>query len=144
MQAAASMPIRALIVERQFFFAKALVQLLVTAGFHVVGDTDRLSNTLVHLLHPDLILIDIDGNAFDFVREISATRAAFPDVHIGALTMHTDSSMMECCLQAGADTYVVKDVTAGEFRRALRLIAAGERYADPRVNPAAAGGSSRV
>jgi DNA-binding NarL/FixJ family response regulator len=144
MQAAASMPIRALIVERQFLFAKALVQLLTTAGFHVVGDTLRLNNSLIFLLHPDLILIDIDGNGPDFVGEISATRATFPDVHIGALTMRTDSSAMACCLQAGADSYVVKDVTAGEFRRALRWIAAGERYVDPRVDPAAAGGSSRI
>jgi two-component system, NarL family, response regulator LiaR len=125
---------RTLIVESQILFAKALAQILtMDAALEVVGDTCTLTEATVRSLRPNLILIDIDGNDADLVETIRATRAVLPDVRICALSMRVQPEVMQRCLTAGADGYLVKDVTPNEFLRAIKSVAAGESYVDPRI-----------
>jgi DNA-binding NarL/FixJ family response regulator len=125
---------RTLIVESQKLFAKALaLVLMVDTSIDVVGDADRLSESLVRELRPDLILIDIDGGEVDLAPAIRMSRSICPNVKICAFSMHLQVEVMQRCLNAGADGYLVKDAAPSDFLRAVKIIAAGESYVDARI-----------
>ena len=125
---------RTLIVESQLLFAKALAQMLSNdSSLHVVGDSDQLTEPLLKATRPTLILIDLDGRAIDLSETIRCARSIVPNVRICTLSMHLQPEVMQRCLSAGADGYIVKDVTPSEFLRAINSVAAGESYVDPRI-----------
>lgn len=124
---------RTLIVETQALFAKALAQVLtMDPSIQVVGDCDNVSETFVRSTRPDLILIDIDGG-IDLSEAVRVSRAAAPTVKICALSMHLQPDVMQRCLNTGVDGYLVKDLTPNEFLHAIKSVAAGETYVDPRI-----------
>jgi two-component system NarL family response regulator len=47
--------------------------------------------------------------------------------------MHLSSEMMQRCLNNGAEAYIVKDISPGELLRAIKTVAGGQSYVDPRV-----------
>jgi DNA-binding NarL/FixJ family response regulator len=125
---------RTLIIEGQALFAKALAQVLtLDPSIQVVGDADSVTEASVRAARPDLILIDIDGNNLDLVESVQISRTAAPNVKICALSMHVQPDVMQRCLNAGVDGFVVKDVTPNEFLRAVKSVAGGETYVDPRI-----------
>jgi len=125
---------RTLIIESQALFAKALAQVLaLDPSIQVVGDADVISEAVVRSTRPDLILIDIDGNATDLVETVQTARTAAPNVKVCALSMHVQPDVMQRCLNAGVDGFIVKDVTPNEFMRAIKSVAGGETYVDPRI-----------
>lgn len=125
---------RTLIIESQALFAKALTQVLKSdPTLQVVGEAGALSGDIVRSARPDLILIDIDGSDTDMTEVVLASRTAAPNVKICVLSMHLQSEVMLRCLSAGVDGYIVKDATPNEFLRALKSVAAGETYFDPRL-----------
>jgi DNA-binding NarL/FixJ family response regulator len=125
---------RTLIIEKQALFAKALAQILsLDASIQVVGDADSLTDASVRATRPDLILIDIDGANIELNDAVITSRTVVPDVRICALSMHLQPEVMQRCLMAGANGYIVKDVTPVEFLRAIKSVASGESYADARI-----------
>jgi DNA-binding NarL/FixJ family response regulator len=125
---------RTLIIESQALFAKALAQVLtLDPSIEVVGDANTVIEANVKAMRPDLILIDIDNGQMDLAEAIRASRNASPDVKICTLSMHLQPDVMQRCLNAGADGYIVKDVTPNEFLRAIKSVAGGETYVDPRI-----------
>ncbi len=124
---------RTLIVETQALFAKALAQVLtMDPSIQVVGDCDNVSENFVRSTRPDLILIDIDGG-IDLSEAVRVSRVAAPTVKICALSMHLQPDVMQRCLNTGVDGYFVKDLTPNEFLHAIKSVAAGETYVDPRI-----------
>ncbi len=125
---------RTLIIESQVLFAKALAQILMLdASIDVVGDASRISESLMRSLRPDLILIDVDGTDVDIAPAIAMSRGVNPDVKICTFSMHLQAEVMQRCLNAGADGYLVKDVAPSEFLRAVKIIVGGESYFDARI-----------
>jgi two-component system response regulator DevR len=47
--------------------------------------------------------------------------------------MHLSSEMMQRCLSHGAEAYIVKDISPAELLRAIKTVAEGQSYVDPRV-----------
>lgn len=125
---------RTLIIESQTLFAKALAQVLsLDASIEVVGDADGITEAYLRKMRPDLVLIDIDGNGIDLGPAVQVCKAASPTVRVCALSMHLQPDVMQRCLNAGVDGYIVKDVTPSEFLRAVKTVAGGETYVDPRI-----------
>lgn len=125
---------RTLIVESQLLFAKALAQVLAAdPHLHVVGDAEQLTVEAVRNARPSLILIDLDGRQLDLAETIRTARSVVPGVRICALSMHLAPEVMQRCLAAGANGYIVKDIVPAEFLRAVASVAAGESYVDPRI-----------
>ena len=101
-------------------------------------------------LSPRIAVLDVsmgEMNGADAARQI---RAACPDTHVLALTVHEDKSYLRELLEAGAAGYVLKRAAAEELIRAIRAVASGGVYVDPRiagklfkpfVEPAAANGT---
>lgn len=125
---------RIFIIETQVLFAKALAQVLsIDSSIQVIGDASSINEAVLKRAHPDLLLIDIDGKDIDLIELIHDARRSLPDVRTCALSMHVAPEVMQRALTAGADGFLVKDLTPNEFLRAIKSVASGETYVDPRV-----------
>ncbi len=126
--------LRIAVIESQVLFAKALSGILSEdPGFSVVGDFRQPVATILEPFDLDMIVLDLDGQMLDPGQAITACKAGAPRAAICALSMHLSSEMMQRCLTSGADAYIVKDIAPVELIRAIKIVAGGESYVDPRV-----------
>jgi two-component system response regulator DegU len=124
---------RTLIIGNQALFTKALGHILaLDSAFEVVGDAAALTAAIVDSTRPHIIIIDIDSR-IDLVEAVQISRGVSRDVRICALSMHLQPDVMQRCLIAGVDGFIVKDSTPSEFLRAVKSVAAGETYVDSRL-----------
>lgn len=82
---------------------------------------------------PDVLLLDITmpgKGGLEVTREL---RAAGSEVGILILSMHDDPEYVLQAVRAGADGYVLKDVSPGELREAVSRISGGREYFTERV-----------
>jgi len=105
--------------------------------FVVVGDSPTADEALVRLegTDPDVVIVDyrMPGmNVVDLCREIAERRLR---AQVVVLSAFVDDGAVDAALQAGARAYVVKDVEAGDLKRAVRAAARGSTMLDPRVTP---------
>lgn len=134
MLATSPRPLRAYVVEGQVLFGKALCQVFsMEPDLQIAGDADSVSATAIAKAQPDLILLDLDGGAIELGEALATCRAAAPEARICVLSMRTQPEITQRCLSAGADGYIIKDVTPAELIRAVRMVCSGETYVDPRV-----------
>jgi two-component system response regulator DevR len=59
--------------------------------------------------------------------------AIAPHLRILVLTSYAEDATVVAALQSGAHGYVLKDIVADELMRAIRTVAEGRSYLDPRV-----------
>jgi len=81
-------------------------------------------------LHPDVIVMDVrlpDGNGIMACREI---RAAHPQTRVLFLTSFPDEEAILATVMAGADGFLLKDVSSSELVRAVKTVAAGKSFLD--------------
>ena len=125
---------KVLVIEALQLMGKGLCELLARSGtFEVIGDCTSVAGIADQRGAPDLIMLDIDAMVGDVTDAIRSCKAAFPEARVCALSAFGQEEIMQRCLAAGADGFVVKDATPAEFYRAARLITEGTSYVDPRV-----------
>lgn len=130
----ASVGLRIAVVESQVLFAKALCGIFAEDGaFVVVGDYRTPAAELLTGAKPDLIVIDLDGQPIDVAQTITTCTTAAPQARVCVLSMHLSPEMMQRCLAHGAEAYIVKDISPAELLRAIKTVAEGQSYVDPRV-----------
>jgi two-component system nitrate/nitrite response regulator NarL len=116
------------LVARNNLFRQGLSPLLDPSEFSVTREARDLT-TLGRLLHegfaPDLVVADLNGcpeAAFESLREL---RTAHPDLRIVVLA--DALSDMAHLLRAGADGYLVNELSAEAFSLSLLLVMKGEK-----------------
>lgn len=90
---------------------------------------DRLKET-----QPDVILMDItmgDTNGIDTTKLV---KAAYPDIKILALSMHSESGYIVKMLEVGASGYLLKDAGKEEMETAIRVVSKGNTYYSQQVS----------
>jgi DNA-binding NarL/FixJ family response regulator len=116
---------------------RAGVKALVDAqpGMRVVGVAadGRVACREIQELQPDVALLDISMPEWGGARATAELKRCLPDVKVIALTVHEDESYLRGLLEAGASGYVLKRSTAEELIHAIRTVAAGGIYLDPRL-----------
>ena len=98
-----------------------------------VSTLARLQDTVC-----DVLLLDISmppPNGPDLIHQI---RQTWPQLPILVLSMHNHVTVARAALQAGANSYLAKDNDPEVLARALRLVAAGGRFVEPRLAEAMA------
>jgi NarL family two-component system response regulator LiaR len=85
-------------------------------------------------LQPDVILMDLLMPKMDGVTAIKAIKTRWPQIQIIALTSFKEKEYVEGALKAGANGYLLKDVSAEELVNAVRRATAGQ----PSLSPEAA------
>ena len=110
--------------------------LLEQSGFEVVGVAGNLAAGLDLFEHsePDVALIDIrlpDGSGIDLTRELLAKN---PELAVVLYTGDADADLLYEGLDSGARGYALKAGSMDELLAALRQVAAGGSYVDPRLD----------
>lgn len=88
---------------------------------------------LVERLQPSLVLLDLqlpDAPGVDICRKLLA---ASPKLRILVLTGYSEDATVIAALQSGAHGYVLKDVRMDDLLTAIRTVAGGRGYLDPRI-----------
>lgn len=124
--------LRVFIIEKQMLFGTAIAQILSSDPcINVVGIAADRESAHLSSTKPDVVVIDIDTDEVDAT--VDLVRAASPDTRICLLSMYTQPEVMQRCLSAGADGYIVKDSSLQELAAAIKAIGEGSSYVDPRV-----------
>jgi two-component system, NarL family, response regulator DegU len=125
---------RVIVISGQCIFAKALCQLLsVDPDLEVIGDAETARQASLKQLTPDLIVLDVDGQILNMDETIEACREELPDVALCLLSAQLQPEILQRGLAIGANGYVIKDVSPSELTRALKIVASGGTYVDPRI-----------
>lgn len=123
--------IRVLLADDHAMLRQGLRSLLVAeSDIEVVGETgDGLAAvSLAETLAPDVLVLDLlmpGLHGLEVVRQV--TRRA-PRTRVLVLSMHSNEAYVLEALRGGAAGYLIKDASADELVRAVRLVAAGRRY----------------
>ncbi|MDD5702071.1 MAG: response regulator transcription factor [Dehalococcoidales bacterium] len=83
---------------------------------------------------PDIVLMDLLMPVMDGVTATEVIHKRWPNINIIALTSFKEKEMVEGALKAGALSYLLKNVSAGELITAIRGAVSGQ----PRLSPEAA------
>jgi DNA-binding NarL/FixJ family response regulator len=126
--------VRVAIVEAHTIFARALASVLgEDDGITIVGEMPAAIGAPFARLAPNIVLVDIDGQTADFGDVMKHLRDVVPSARVVVLSHHAQAEVALRCLGAGAEGYVLKDIAPPELARAIRSVAAGTAYVDPRM-----------
>ena len=122
---------RILIVDDHTLLRAGIRALLLREpGIEVVGEADNGRDAIraVGLLAPHLVLMDLTMPEMNGTEAITEIKRRFPQVRVLVMTLHKEEDYVLASLKAGADGYILKDATHGEFRVALKTVLAGKTY----------------
>jgi len=126
--------IRVLLADDHDLFRQGVRRLLEgTATLEVVGEARTGEDTvrLVEELAPDIVLLDIAMPALSGIDAARLIKATSPRTGIIMLTVHADEEHLFEAIKAGAMGYLLKDASADELVRAIRVVHEGEGLLAP-------------
>ena len=126
--------IRILIVDDQKVIRESISALLSEVKeFEMVGTaTDGYEAiALVKDLQPDIILMDIEMPDLNGLSATSSIVRQYPDLKILMLTSHDDDELIARSLAAGAEGYLLKNMSSAEIIRAIRFVSEGYTKIQP-------------
>jgi two-component system response regulator DevR len=105
------------------------------SDMEIVGEAATVADgvAIVERLAPRMVLLDVrlpDASLTDACRRLLAVA---PKLRILVLTSYADDSTVMAAVQNGAHGYVLKDVRMDDLLRAIRTVAGGHGYLDPRI-----------
>ncbi len=128
--------IRLLIADDHAIVRGGLKQLFtLSQDIAVAGEADS-SQQLIDFLHDnsvDLVLLDLTMPDLGGVEMITYIRAQYPELPILVLSMHNELQIVSRALKAGANGYLTKDNDPETLLVAIRKVADGGRFIDPRL-----------
>ena len=69
---------------------------------------------------PDVALVDLKMPIMEGIEAIPLMKAAHPDLRVIALTSFSEPALVQAALKAGADSYLLKNVSATALAEAIR------------------------
>ena len=125
--------IRVVLAEDHESVRQGLRLLLETKNdIEIVADAanGRVALDRVKALKPDVAVLDLAMPEMNGLAATKAIKQSVPQVNVVALTRHADDAYVQELLSAGASGYVLKQSPIEELLKAIRAVAAGERYLD--------------
>jgi DNA-binding NarL/FixJ family response regulator len=129
-------PINVIIVDDQKLMRNGLSTLLELEGdIKVVAEAgDGQAGIDAYAAHqPDVVLMDIRMPGMDGVEATRRIMAQWPRANVIILTTFDDDAYIFEGLRAGAQGYLLKDISGVELAQAIRKVAAGGALIEPSV-----------
>lgn len=106
-----------------------------SGGVRVVGTAASASGALHDLraLSPSVVLLDLDLGEEDGLEWLPRIQAAAPSTRVLILTALRDAGRDEAAFRAGARGFVLKDASPEVLLRAVREVAEGQLWFEPRL-----------
>ena len=123
---------RILLVDDHHLVAEGL-RLSLQSRYDIVGVAHTAADAVAMAaeLGPDAIALDLGLPDRGGLETIADLKAAAPAAQILIVSMHTDRTLADAALHAGAMGYVPKDAGTAELENALSEVLAGRRYVSP-------------
>ncbi len=101
----------------------------------VIGEAGdgREAIHLAEELKPDIILMDVSMPVLNGLMASAKLSRILPEIKILTLTRHNDEAYLQELLEAGVSGYVLKQSASTELLRAIRAVAAGDKFLDPAI-----------
>jgi len=128
--------IKVLVVDDHDLVRMGITRMLTDiSGIKVVGDAASGEDALrlARDLHPQVVLMDVKMPG---IGGLEATRKLLrqdPDVRVVAVTVCDEEPFPSRLLKAGAAGYLTKGAALDEMVKAIRAVAAGQRYISPEI-----------
>jgi DNA-binding NarL/FixJ family response regulator len=129
---------RLLVVDDHDMLREALVELLVQAGFEVVGEAadgvDAVA--LAKQLEPEVVLMDLRMPVLGGLDATRLIKDAHPATQVVLLTAFESPALQQQAEEAGCFAYLVKGAPPGDLRLVLHQAVAARRALLPPGSPA--------
>lgn len=128
--------IKVLVVDDHDLVRMGITRMLTDiSGLKVVGEASSGEDALrlARELHPQVVLMDVKMPG---IGGLEATRKLLrqdPDVRVLAVTVCDEEPFPSRLLKAGAAGYLTKGAALDEMVKAIRAVAAGQRYISPEI-----------
>ena len=109
-------------------------------GLEPIGEAATAEEAVRALprLSPDVVVIDVEMPGIGGLEGIALIRERAPDARVLVLSMHDQARDVRRAFDAGAHGYLPKAAADEDLVRAIRAVAAGERYVHPSLGAALA------
>jgi DNA-binding NarL/FixJ family response regulator len=133
--------IHVLIVDDQRLLCEGFRKLIeLEPGLEVIGMAGNGEEALATVERlqgkgtpPNVVLMDVRMPRMDGIAATRAFKERWPEMRIVILTTFDDRELIQAGLQAGADGYVLKDITAEQLATTIRVVAQGQVLLHPDV-----------
>lgn len=126
--------LRVYVVERFHISAHALGSLLERdATISIVGFAKAIDPAELAGARPHIVLIDMDDDLDSLTQQVESACSAVPDAHVCVLTTHLDANLLDRALRAGANGFLIKDISADALVASLHRLQDEELCVDPRL-----------
>jgi len=104
---------RVLLADDHLVFCESLASWLTSKGISVVGIVTNGEEALrkARELRPDVILMDIEMKGIDGIETTRKIKEACPHTKVIILTMHANDEYLFEAIKAGADAYILKELS---------------------------------
>jgi DNA-binding NarL/FixJ family response regulator len=140
-------PLNVVIVDDHVALRRGMELLLRRAGHHIVGTADdaEAGEALILRRKPDVALVDLALPGMSGAQLTRSLLGSDPKLRIILYTGAADERQLLDALDAGAAGVALKSGDPEELEQAIRAVAAGDDYLDPRLTPLLArGGNGRA
>jgi two-component system, NarL family, response regulator DevR len=102
---------------------------------NVVGEAANGAQALAKMavLAPQVVLMDVRMEKQGGIEACREIKSLYPDTHILMITSYTDADALLASMLAGADGYLLKNMSRAELLRAIRLVASGQSLHSPQL-----------
>jgi two-component system response regulator NreC len=129
-----SVPITVFLCDDHAVFRDAMKFLLDTQpDLRVVGDATSGESAMARMreISPDIVLMDVVMPEVDGIEVTREIKKQYPSTKVLMLSMYSSPEYVYSSLNAGADGYMLKEVSGEDIVAAIRAVHKGKRYFSP-------------
>ena len=126
---------RVVVVDDHSLFLDGITGLLESAGYSIIGQAveGETAMKIIRKTKPDLVLLDILMPGMNGLEVLKEIKSFDPEIQVVMLTMSTREEDFLEAISAGADGYLLKDLSTKVFLNLIKGLEQGVAAIDPKM-----------